>query len=189
MGTAPSSPTRWVSSKLPHHLVASFRSTLEEAREADLLLHVVDSSDSDWEEHVEVVHQVLADLDLAERPQLMVFNKIDRLTHEEEAILRNRILTLDPTPTVFISAHQEQTLPRLGEALKARIQARLKRLKVLVSVEDGETLATLHREGDVLGSREAGSMVEVDVRLPDAQLGRLLQQGKVQRSSDTRTGS
>src|SRR5687768_13163021 len=64
--------------KLPHHLVASFRSTLEEAREADLLLHVVDGSHPDWEEQFEVVDAVLAELGLDERPQILVFNKCDR---------------------------------------------------------------------------------------------------------------
>ena len=52
--------------KIPHHLVASFRSTLEEAREADLLLHVIDASHSDWEEHKEVVEKVLDDLELTD---------------------------------------------------------------------------------------------------------------------------
>ena len=63
--------------KLPHHLVASFRATLEEAGEADLLLHVVDASHPEWEEHVAVVEGVLSDLGLAERPVLPVFNKMD----------------------------------------------------------------------------------------------------------------
>ena len=63
--------------KLPHHLVASFRATLEEARDADTLLHVVDSSHPDWEGQMHVVERVLAELDLADRPILPVFNKID----------------------------------------------------------------------------------------------------------------
>lgn len=170
--------------KLPHHLVASFRSTLEEAREADLLLHVVDSSETDWEEHVEVVQQVLGDLDLSERPQLMVFNKIDRLTHEEESILRERLRALEPTPTVFLSAHKKETLPRLTDALKARIRAGLRRVRILVPVSDGETLAALYREGDVLNRRENGSTVEMDVRLPVPQAGRLLRKEGVRMISE-----
>ena len=63
--------------KLPHHLVASFRATLEEARAADLLLHVVDASHPDWEGQMRVVERVLAELDLADRPILVVFNKMD----------------------------------------------------------------------------------------------------------------
>jgi GTPase len=76
--------------KLPHHLVASFRATLEEAAEADVLLHVIDASHPGWEEQKEVVEDVLRDLGLGERPTVLVFNKVDRLTHEEEQALRER---------------------------------------------------------------------------------------------------
>ncbi len=63
--------------KLPHHLVASFRATLEEAGEADLLLHVVDASHPEWEDHMRTVASVLAELGLDDRPTLVVFNKLD----------------------------------------------------------------------------------------------------------------
>src|SRR3954466_5230546 len=76
--------------KLPHHLVASFRATLEEAAEADLLLHVIDSSHPGWEEQKDVVDEVLAELGMREQPQILVFNKIDRLTHGEEEALQAR---------------------------------------------------------------------------------------------------
>jgi GTP-binding protein HflX len=65
--------------KLPHHLVASFKSTLDEVRLADLLLHVVDISHPDFQQHVAKVNQVLAELDSLDRPTLMIYNKIDRL--------------------------------------------------------------------------------------------------------------
>ena len=65
--------------KLPHNLVASFRATLEEAANADVLLHVIDASHPDWEEHMEVVERVLTDLQLEDRAVIPVFNKIDRL--------------------------------------------------------------------------------------------------------------
>lgn len=161
--------------KLPHHLIASFRSTLEEAREADLLLNVIDASDPGWEEHWQVVHEVLEELELTHRPQLLVFNKIDRLTHKEEQDLRVRIRALEPTPAVFVSAHRPDSLSRIKDALKARVRARLLRLTVSVPFEDGETLATLHREGEVLSQRENGARVEVDVRVPGSLMGRLRQ--------------
>ena len=66
--------------KLPHHLVASFRATLEEASEADVLLHVIDAAHADWEEQVQVVDRALADLRLYERRVVHVFNKMDRVT-------------------------------------------------------------------------------------------------------------
>ncbi|HET9275113.1 MAG TPA: GTPase HflX, partial [Gemmatimonadales bacterium] len=78
--------------KLPHHLVASFRATLEEARDADVLLHVVDASHPDWEEQVEVVEQVLGELELSDRPVIMVFNKMDLVPDPAAAAARLREL-------------------------------------------------------------------------------------------------
>ena len=159
--------------KLPHHLIASFRSTLEEARESDLLLHVIDASDPDWEEHREVVHEVLAELDLSGRPQLLVFNKTDRITHQEEEMLETRTRALEETPAVFVSAHRVTSLDKVRDALKARIRARLKEIRVSVPAGDGETLASLYRDGEVLSQRGEGPVVEVDVRIPAALIGRL----------------
>lgn len=68
--------------KLPTQLVESFKSTLDEVREADLLLHVVDISHPNFEEHIASVNQILAEIDTADKPSLMVFNKIDQYTHE-----------------------------------------------------------------------------------------------------------
>ncbi len=161
--------------KLPHHLIASFRSTLEEAREADLLLHVIDASDPDWEEHREVVHQVLDELELTQRPQLLVFNKIDRLTHGEEDGLRERVRNTDRTPAVFLSAHRTETLHKVRDAMKARLRAGLQHLVVSVPAGDGETMATLHREGEVVSQQSNGSQVEVEARIPASLRGRLEQ--------------
>jgi GTP-binding protein HflX len=166
--------------KLPHHLIASFRSTLEEAREADLLLHVIDASDPDWEEHREVVHEVLDELDLGHRPQLLVFNKIDRLTHQEEEALKQRTRALDPSPAVFVSAHRPESMQWVKESLIARVRARLVRLRVSVPAQDGETLAALHREGEVLTQKGNGTRVEVEVRLPQAELARLSRKPGIQ---------
>ena len=65
--------------KLPHHLVASFRSTLEGIREANMLIHVIDASQSDWTSQRAVVDDVLNTLDLKDFPQILVFNKIDSI--------------------------------------------------------------------------------------------------------------
>ncbi len=161
--------------KLPHHLIASFRSTLEEAREADLLLHIVDASDPDWEEHRDVVHDVLEELELTHRPQLLVFNKIDRLTHGEEDGLRTRIRTIDQTPAVFVSAHRSESLHKVRDALKARLRTGLHHVKISIPAADGETMAALYREGEVLGQESNGSRVEVEVRIPESLKGRLEQ--------------
>jgi len=159
--------------KLPHHLVASFRSTLEEAREADVLLHVIDASHADWEEQRSVVLEVLADLDLEGREKILVFNKVDRLTHGEEEGLRDRIRALEPYSAVFVSALDVGSLDALKDALKARIRARLTRVRVSVPLTDGEVLSSLYRDGEVLDRTDLDEAVVVTVRLPEAPLARL----------------
>ncbi|HET9949803.1 MAG TPA: GTPase HflX [Longimicrobiales bacterium] len=160
--------------KLPHDLVASFRSTLEEAREADVLLHVVDASHSDWEEHLEVVKEVLADLELGEHDTILVFNKVDRLTHSEEDALRDRMRALEPRPAVFVSAFDDRSLDALRETLKARLQARLAHVVVRVPAEDGEAIAALYREADVEQRVDHDSVVSLTARVPRPLLGRLV---------------
>ena len=159
--------------KLPHDLVASFRATLEEAREADVLLHVIDASHSDWEEHFEVVNGVLEELDLGAQETILVFNKIDRLTHEEEEAMRQRIRSLVTTPAVFVSAHEPETLGALRETLRARLQARLAHVRVRVPVGDGEAIAAVYREAEVTAREDDDSMVSLTARVPAALLGRL----------------
>jgi GTP-binding protein HflX len=160
--------------KLPHHLVASFRSTLEEAREADILLHVIDASHPDWEEQRQIVREVLEDLGLGDHERLMVFNKVDRLTHEEEGVLRGRVRTLETSPAVFVSALQETSLESLRETLKARMRARLAHVVVRLDAADGEGLAELYREGEVLDRSQEGGTLVLTVRVPKSVLGRLV---------------
>ena len=165
--------------KLPHHLVASFRSTLEEAREADVLLHVIDASHSDWEEQREVVNDVLAELDLEDRDRVLVFNKLDRVTHAEEEGLRARIRSLEPTPAVFVSARDPASLGALRETLKARLYARLAHVIVRVPVVDGEAIAAVYREGEVVERVDDSARVSLTARLPRQLLGRLARRSGV----------
>ena len=165
--------------KLPHHLVASFRSTLEEAREADVLLHVIDASHADWEEHREVVIDVLTVLQLEDRDKILVFNKIDQITHDEEAALRQRLRSLEPTPAVFVSALEPESLEGVRDTLRARVQARLAHVVVRVPVTDGEAIAALYREGDVTERVDGSRTIALTARVPNELLGRLAQRSGV----------
>ena len=161
--------------KLPHHLVASFHSTLEEAREADVLLHVVDAAHPDLEEREQVVHDVLEGLDLAHRPTVLVYNKVDRLTHGEEAALLARVRTMEGTPAVFVSALQLATLQALRDILLARLRRKFQEVRVDLPVRDGEALAAIYREGEVLSRVDGDSLIGLTVRVPKRLLGRLRQ--------------
>jgi GTPase len=160
--------------KLPHHLVASFSATLEEAMTADVLLHAIDASHQGWEEQKAVVEDVLEQLGLADRPVILVFNKIDRLTHGEEQAFRQRAGALFEAPTVFTSAVEEDGLAELREVLLGEMRKQRPEVRLLIPYADGEALATVYREGEVLSREEdGGGSVGLLARLPLATLGRL----------------
>ncbi|HEX6407863.1 MAG TPA: GTPase HflX [Gemmatimonadales bacterium] len=160
--------------KLPHHLVASFRATLEEARAADVLLHVVDASHHDWEGQLRVVEKVLAELGLADRPVLLVFNKIDAVT--DAAGFTRRVRELHPT-AVITSTMRTDGLASLKERLRELDRAGRVAVKVRVPLAEGARLAELYREGEVLSRDEVGEAYEVMVRLEPSKLERLRRGG------------
>lgn len=161
--------------KLPHHLVASFRSTLEEAREADILLIAVDSAHPDWEEHLVVVREVLHELDLSKQPQALVFNQIDRLEPEALDALRARVRSFEPFPSIFTSAMSSEGMEPLRAHLLASAKARFEAFDVDIPATDGSTLAGLYRDAEVIERTDHDETVTVRVRAPAAVIGRLEQ--------------
>ncbi len=159
--------------KLPHHLIASFRSTLEEAREADLLLHVIDAADPEWEEHRKVVGEVLTELEIGDGPQVLVFNKVDLLPPGEGDALRERVRAVETSPAVFVSAHEPETLKALTDTLKARIRSQMKELHLHLPASEGELLAALYREGEVISREDNGITIEVTALVPEALVGKI----------------
>jgi len=112
--------------KLPHHLVESFKSTLDEIREADLLLHVVDVSHPNYEEQMETVSKTLLEIGAGDKPVIIVFNKIDLYKHEEnfldeetdktpQQLLEESIVGRIDNPAVFISAKKGDNISKLKE--------------------------------------------------------------------------
>jgi GTP-binding protein HflX len=162
--------------KLPHHLVASFRATLEEVAESDLLLHVIDASRPTWEDQLHVVDQVLGELGAGETPVLQVFNKIDRLEHDELLSLQERVRDSLPE-SIFVSALAEDGLEPLRRALVSRVRTLRPVAEVRISAGDGRLLAELHREGEVIDQRSEDSVLVLHVRATQALIGRLRQGG------------
>ena len=162
--------------KLPHHLVASFRATLEETAEADLLLHVIDASQPTWEEQRVVVEQVLEELGVGDRPRLMVFNKTDLLDEESLLALQERIGRLVKS-AVFVSAVHEGGLEPLRRALGMAIRARRPLTEVRLPATNGKLLAEIHRGAEVIDQRTDGEELIVRARMDEALAGRLRQAG------------
>jgi GTP-binding protein HflX len=162
--------------KLPHHLVASFRATLEEARGADVLLHVVDASHPDWEGQMQVVDGVLTELGLADRAQLPVFNKIDRLADPTSFAARVRQLYPD---ALLATTMRTDGLSGVKARLRELYRAGRQTIVVRVPVADGALLAALYRDGEVLNVAPVGEVQEVTVRLEPWQADRLRATGVV----------
>lgn len=123
--------------KLPTQLVESFKSTLDEVREADILLHVVDISHPNFEEHIEVVKQTLTEIDKVEKPTILVFNKIDAykfipkeeddltpITRENVSLsdLKNSWMSNLNTPVVFISAQEKENVQEFKNILYKKVR-------------------------------------------------------------------
>jgi GTP-binding protein HflX len=119
--------------KLPTHLIESFKSTLDEIREADILIHVVDVNHPSLEDHINVVNQTLADIDASDKPTLLVFNKVDLLEEEEELSVEEKIEQLkntylnmesfsDRDEIVFISATNKSNIEELRGKLRKLVE-------------------------------------------------------------------
>ncbi|MFN8394837.1 MAG: GTPase HflX [Bacteroidia bacterium] len=112
--------------KLPHHLVECFKSTLDEVRESDILLHVVDMSHPAFEEQLEVVNETLASLNAKEKPTIVVFNKIDRIPAEQREQLEKTWYARENAPAVFIAAGANIGIDVLKERLLALVRQEYK---------------------------------------------------------------
>ncbi len=146
---------------LPHHLVAAFRSTLEEVTQADLLLHVVDASHPKREEQMQAVAQVLAELGAAERPVLLVLNKIDAPEGAAEA---PHLLRRYPE-AVAVSALTGAGLEVLLVRIQAELANRRERLVCTVPYHRSALVALIHDHGQVLAERHTaeGTYIEADL--------------------------
>jgi GTP-binding protein HflX len=149
--------------KLPHELVAAFRATLEELTEAAVLLHVVDASHPAMHEHMAAVDALLAELEVDERPTLLVLNKLDRL---EE---RRPVESLLGTRTgVAISAVTGEGLERLHAAIDSALGAVGPAVKLRIPHADGAALALCYARGRVLTRVDDDGHAELEVELPSA---------------------
>jgi GTP-binding protein HflX len=153
--------------ELPHELVAAFQSTLQEARGAHLLLHVIDASDDARDEHIEEVNAVLADIGAAEIPQLRVYNKIDRLG--EPARLERD--SSGCVTQIWISAAQGLGLELLKEAMAERLDLKAQRLWLHLPPGAGAQRARLYAGGVVREERSLDDgALELLVDLPALSL-------------------
>ena len=155
---------------LPHELVAAFRSTLQEAREADLLLHVIDAADPERNDRIAQVNEVLESIGAQDVPQIAVYNKIDR-TGEPP---RSEVGEGGLIDRVWLSAHSGAGVDLLLQALHQRLGADLCRCVLRIPPRAGRARARLFEAGAVIGQKTLDDgVLEVEVSLRRQDLERI----------------
>jgi len=154
---------------LPHELVEAFRSTLEEAVETDLLIHIVDAAAPDPDGQIEAVHTTLAQVGGAGHDELLVVNKVDAAPSP----VVQRLLALYPG-SVAVSAATGEGIDRLIETLDERLAPVMVELELLIPHGRGDVVASLYRCGEVLGEAHHQDGVHLEARLPAAEAAAFL---------------
>jgi GTPase len=156
--------------RLPHHLVASFHATLEEALNVDMLLHVVDASHPDALQQMAAVEQTLAGLTSREA-DVIALNKIDQVV---DPIRLHLLREGREQVFVHVSAVTGEGLDRLERVVIERLDARSSLIEVSVPVTDGRSIAALRAAGVILSERVDDDLILVlRLRLPDGAIGSL----------------
>lgn len=152
---------------LPHRLIASFKATLEEARQADLLLHVADGSNPAVYQQIKAVYEVLKEIEIDEKDIVLVVNKTDQIV--EPGVL-DQILNRYPN-AVAISAFTSDGFPELAMAVSDALSRTFEDLLIKTSVANGRLMAFLADKGEVLSTRYDETTVTIHCRLPGRYIG------------------
>ena len=152
---------------LPHSLVASFKSTLEETRQADLLLHVADASNPNVFDQISAVYRVLSELEIEEKDTLLVLNKIDAI---QSPAMLNRVLDRYPN-AIPVSAKSNKGIEMLSEAVGEALSREFLDLEIQVDPGDGKLLAYLAAKGEIISQQFDVDAVLVRVKMPVTAMG------------------
>ena len=154
---------------LPHQLIAAFRSTLEEIEVCDIILHVVDSASHQLDEEIRVVEQVLSELEVLDRPRILVFNKIDLMENPEDILP----FSLKYPDSVAVSAVTGQGMEELKTAIERVILSTRKEREFIIPFDKFGFLDIIHREGTVIERTDGPEGVRVRAVLPDSVAARI----------------
>lgn len=154
--------------KIPHHLIAAFKATLEEVVEADVLLHVVDIHHPLMEQQIESVEQVLTSLGAAGKPAIMVLNKADQLNEIEVNALKNKYPS-----SCAISAINRQGLEELCTILEGFLPQKQVKVKLVFSYSEVNNIGTVRRYGKVLKEEYSEDGLVVELEIDEINLARL----------------
>ena len=152
--------------KLPHHLIEAFKSTLEEAKYADILLHVIDSSSSEFEDQIEIVESVLSDIGASDKPVIGVYNKCDIL--EPDALK-----TRSYEKNVNISAKKKINIEELISAISDVAPGKKQEIMVCLPYSEGSMLPELHTNQKVITEEYTGDGIELKLLVDEKDFDRL----------------
>lgn len=153
---------------LPHRLIASFKATLEESRQADLLLHVADASNPAVYNQISAVYEVLEEIGIEEKDTLLVLNKVDNASPTQLDAVLNRYPT-----AVTVSAKTGKGFEELHQAVSDALSRFFHDVDIEFDVSDGKLLAYLSAHGEVLSTQYGEDTVVAHVRIPPKYLGRI----------------
>jgi len=164
--------------KLPHGLVASFRSTLREVLDADLLLHVVDTSSQNYNDQIEVTKSVLEDIGAGDKPMMLVFNKADLV----KEFYLPKLLERSHVDSLVVSANRPEDMKRLRDTLYEFFERDMLELEVMVSYQDTWLQSQIHEFSKVLEKQylEEGARFKIRIMRADANWLRLLDRPRFQ---------
>jgi len=154
--------------KLPHHLVQSFKSTLDEVREADLLIHLVDGSSTMVHEYIEVVQKTLKELKSNNKQTLLVFNKVDRMDDEQHEMLRGEYPN-----ALYISAIRGIGLSELEEAIEQEIESNYIQVDLDIPIQAYKAVAFIHEHAHVQNEKYTGEFVHITCRIDEKDFKQL----------------
>lgn len=154
--------------KLPHDLIASFKSTLDEVRECDILLHVVDASSRVVQDYIDVVDDTLEDMDVTDKKSLLVFNKMDVIDSQRITELKRAY-----PDAVFISAERGIGLEKLESCIKELIEQDFVTETMVIPAAKYEGVAFLHREANIIEKKYVGSDIKITFSIDKSDLMRL----------------
>lgn len=154
--------------KLPHNLVESFKSTLDEVREADILLHVVDASSKMADEYIEVVEETLEELKATNKRTILVFNKVDKMEAQQVADMKQRYPN-----AIFVSAEQRIGLRELERSIEDMIELDYDRHTLQIPVSKYKAVAFIHENATVENESYEGTDVEMTFSMAEKDFKQL----------------
>jgi GTP-binding protein HflX len=160
---------------LPHDLIESFKSTLAEVVESDLLVHIIDISSDSFEEQIKVVEETLSEIGVEHKPVIMAFNKVDLLDDDHRQVLISELHSRYPD-AVFISAQKGINLSSLEEKIFEMIGRELAETEIRIPVENEDAyklVSRLHEQVEILDTKYLNKSIKLKIRGSRGEIERI----------------